>query len=94
MLFRSPRLELIDQPPQPGTLSRGLVDQLQPGLEIAGQLYAAVGNRETTLEMLEQAYRERSGARSLLSVKVNPLYDFLRDDPRFEELVRRVGLGE
>ncbi len=79
---------------QPGNLSRALIDQLQPGLEIAGQLYAAVGDQETTMEILEQGYRERSGARSLLSVKVNPLYDFLRDDPRFQELVRQVGLED
>ncbi len=79
---------------QGGGLSRSLVDRLEPGLELAGQLYAAVGDGEATLEILEQAYHERAGARSLLSVKVNPLYDFLRDDPRFEELVRRVGLED
>ncbi len=79
---------------QPGTFSGELVDRVQPGLEIAGQLYAAVGDRETTLELLEQAYRERSGARSLLSVKVNPLFEFMRDDPRFQQLVRRVGLED
>jgi len=79
---------------QPGTLSRALVDSLQPGLEITGQLYAAVGNQDATLEILEQAYRERAGARSLLSMKVNPLYDFLREDPRFQQLERQVGLED
>lgn len=62
--------------------------------EVTGQLYAAVGDREMTLELLERAYRERAGSRSVLSIKVNPLYDFLRDDPRFQDLVRRIGLGD
>ena len=79
---------------QAGTLSRKLVDRLQPGVEVAGQLYAAVGDRETTLELLEQAARERAGARNLLSIKVNPLYNFLRDDPRFRDLMRQVGLDD
>ncbi len=78
---------------QPGTLSRELVERVQPGLEIAGQLYASVGDAENTLEVLEQAYRERAGARSLLSVRVNPLYDFLRGDQHFEDLLVRIGLA-
>ena len=77
---------------QQQTLSRELVDRLQPGLEVSGQLYASVGDRDTTLELLERGYRERAGSRSLLSAKVNPLYDFLRDDPAFRDLLRRLGL--
>jgi hypothetical protein len=77
---------------QQQTLSRELVDRLQPGLEVSGQLYASVGDRETTLELLERGYRERAGSRSLISAKINPLYDFLRDDPAFHDLLRRIGL--
>ena len=79
---------------QPGTLSRALIDRTQPGLEMTGQLYAAVGDRETTLDLLEQASHERAGAHNLLSMKVNPLYDFLRDHPRFQDLLRRIGLED
>ncbi len=73
-------------------LSGELVDRLQPGLEVSGQLYASVGDRDTTLEQLERGYRERAGSRSLLGAKINPLYDFLRDDPAFVDLLRRLGL--
>ncbi len=74
-------------------LSAELVDRLQPGLEVSGQLYASVGDRATTLELLERGYRERAGSRSLLGAKINPLYDFLRDDPEFVDLLHRLGLN-
>ncbi len=76
-----------------GTLPQDLVDRLQPGLYVGGQLFASVGDRAATLETLEQAFRERAGARSLLSIKVNPHFDFLRNDPAFLDLIERVGLG-
>ncbi|HSG08278.1 MAG TPA: tetratricopeptide repeat protein [Longimicrobiales bacterium] len=78
---------------RPGRLPAELVSRLQPGLEVSGQLYASVGDKATTLGILEQAYRERAGARSLLSIGINPLYDFMRDDPDFLDLLGRVGLA-
>jgi len=78
---------------RPQTLPGALVGRLQPGLEVSGQLYASVGDAETTIELLERGYRERAGSRSLLSMEINPLYDFLRDDSAFRDLLRRVGLG-
>jgi hypothetical protein len=39
---------------------------------------------------LEKAYREHSN--SLTAIKVDPTYDPLRADSRFQQLVRRVGL--
>lgn len=56
---------------QPRSLPRELVERLQPGVEVAGQLCAAVGEREATLELLEQAHRERAGSCNLLSMRVN-----------------------
>lgn len=57
-----------------------------------GQLggVAKMGNRDRTFEWLERAYAER---RSLLCfLNVLPTYDDLPADPRFKDLVRRIGL--
>ncbi|MEE8464723.1 MAG: tetratricopeptide repeat protein, partial [Gammaproteobacteria bacterium] len=62
------------------------------GLEDIGQVYAFVQDTENTLIALDHAVEEKSGSRSVLSMKVNPLYDFIRDDPRFVDLMARAGL--
>ncbi len=52
--------------------------------------YAGVQDKELTLANLEAGYNER--ASFLTTIKVDPMFDFLRDDPRFQDLMRRVGL--
>ncbi len=79
---------------EPVQVSRDLLDRAEFVLEDVGQIYAFFGEAENTLTALDQAVRERSGARSALSMKVNPLYDFLRDDPRFTALLRRMNLAD
>ena len=54
--------------------------------------YAAMGNREEAFRCLEKAYQEHSNA--LTSLKVEPAYDPLRSDHRFQDLLRRVGLAD
>lgn len=53
--------------------------------------YAGIGDTERALEWLERAYQER--AANLVFLKVEPLFDSMRDDPRFQRLVERVGLA-
>jgi DNA-binding winged helix-turn-helix (wHTH) protein/TolB-like protein/Tfp pilus assembly protein PilF len=53
-------------------------------------VYEGLGDRDQTFEWLEHAYRERSNLLWLL--KVNPAWDSLRADPRFQNLLARVGL--
>jgi TolB-like protein/DNA-binding winged helix-turn-helix (wHTH) protein/Flp pilus assembly protein TadD len=53
--------------------------------------YVGVGNKEAALNSLQKAYAERSN--ELTALKVEPVYDPLRDDPRFQELLRRVRLA-
>jgi TolB-like protein/DNA-binding winged helix-turn-helix (wHTH) protein/Flp pilus assembly protein TadD len=52
--------------------------------------YLGLGEYDQAFARLEQAYEERSNI--LQWLKVHPFFDPLRDDPRFAELVRRVGL--
>ena len=74
-------------------LPADLLERAELGSEDLAQVYAYVIDTENTLTALEQAVEEKSGSRSVLSMKVNPLYDFIRDDPRFQELMVRAGLA-
>ena len=49
---------------------------------------AQIGNKDKAFEYLEKSYQRRELWMSYL--QVDPLLDSLRDDPRFEDLVRRV----
>jgi hypothetical protein len=48
--------------------------------------YIGMGNNDQALAWLEKAYREHSG--SLTALKVDPIYDPLRSDLRFQAFGR------
>jgi tetratricopeptide (TPR) repeat protein len=52
--------------------------------------YARSGDKKNAFEQLELAYKERDHRMSQL--KVNPVWDPLRSDPHFAELLRRMKL--
>jgi TolB-like protein/Tfp pilus assembly protein PilF len=56
---------------------------------IAG-IYALLGDRENALKWLEKAYQERSHL--MVYLKVDPIWDDLRSDTRFQDLLRRMRL--
>jgi tetratricopeptide (TPR) repeat protein len=54
------------------------------------QIYARLGDKQNALKGLARNYEERRALGTLLNV--DPAFDLLRSDPRFGELVRRMGL--
>jgi tetratricopeptide (TPR) repeat protein len=54
-----------------------------------GVAYMGIGDNDRALDWLEKALEERSP--NLVGLKTEPAFDDLRSDPRFKELMRRVG---
>jgi TolB-like protein/DNA-binding winged helix-turn-helix (wHTH) protein/Tfp pilus assembly protein PilF len=54
--------------------------------------YLGLGDKEQAFAWLECAYQEKSDILQFL--KVHPHFDPLRNDPRFADLIRRVGLDQ
>jgi hypothetical protein len=54
-------------------------------------VYIGLGDKDQAFAWLEKGYEERSN--HLAFFKVSPMVDKLRSDPRFADLLRRIGLG-
>jgi TolB-like protein/DNA-binding winged helix-turn-helix (wHTH) protein/Tfp pilus assembly protein PilF len=54
--------------------------------------YVGINDKKRALFWLERAYAEHSS--SLTALKVDPIYDSLRDDPRFQDLLGRIHLAQ
>ena len=80
-----------------GGLFRVRIEQLQAArdethrniVDIAA-LYARIGETEESFQYLEQAYAMR--AQSAAAIRADVRFDNVRDDPRFADLLRRIGL--
>jgi serine/threonine protein kinase/Flp pilus assembly protein TadD len=55
-------------------------------------IYLGLGDRDNTFRWLEKAYDERS--QWLVWLKSDPIVDSIRSDPRFQDLVRRIGFPQ
>jgi TolB-like protein len=55
-----------------------------------GMLFAGLGDKDKALMWLEKAFEERADGLTWLSVE--PMLDDVRSDPRFQDLIRRIGL--
>ena len=53
---------------------------------------AVIGETEEAMTWLERAYAEREPL--LINAKIDPRWDPLRSDPRFQDLLRRIGFPE
>ncbi|MBA4123851.1 MAG: winged helix-turn-helix domain-containing protein [Acidobacteria bacterium] len=77
--------------------AQAILKQLEAGKEYVSPgelaiLYGALGEREKAFASLEKAYAAHD--LQLQFLKVDPAFDTLRDDPRFQDLMRRVGLPQ
>lgn len=57
--------------------------------QFMAQIHLGLGEKDLTLQWLEKAFEDRSIVMPWL--KMEPMFDPLRKEPRFQELVRRVG---
>jgi TolB-like protein/Tfp pilus assembly protein PilF len=77
--------------------ARALLRKLQrsahpPQSEIAWiPAYLGIGQNDEVIALLEQAYADHG---NVVDLKVQPNYDPLRSDPRFQDLLRHVGLAQ
>lgn len=55
-------------------------------------VYVGLGDKEQTFAWLEKAFQDRSFF--LIWLKVEPQFDSLHDDPRFKDLLRRIGFPQ
>jgi tetratricopeptide (TPR) repeat protein len=61
---------------------------VSPG-ELAGY-YAQLGERDKTLALLEEAYRQHTI--DVIFIQTDPAFDFLHSDQRYRSLIQRMGL--
>jgi hypothetical protein len=86
---------IIEQSQSTGEMAQfpeDLLTNLAIGNNNLGQVYAAGRDAESSIAEIRIALDERAGSRTALSIKINPFYDFIRDDPRFIEMLKEVNL--
>ncbi len=64
----------------------------EPSAGYVAQIYAALGERDQVFEWLEKAFIERSPTNIWWGLKVAYEWDPYRSDPRFVDILRRMGL--
>jgi len=82
-----------------GADAQKIIDQLSaisdqkyvPAISRVG-VYVGLGNKEMAFDWLGKAYEDRSVGSSFVTIKLDPVYDPLRSDPRFADLLRRMNL--
>jgi predicted Zn-dependent protease len=62
---------------------------VQPSL--IALIHVGLGDKNQAFDWLQKAYDDRSAG--LLYLKVDPAFDGVRPDPRFLDLIRKVGLS-
>jgi len=78
---RAEALKVLDQ------LTERSKQKYVPATDVA-RMFAGLKEKDKAVEWLEKAYEERSVA----NIKLNPVYDLLRSDSRFQQILRRMNL--
>jgi tetratricopeptide (TPR) repeat protein len=55
-------------------------------------IYAGLGEKDEAFRLLEKGYQERSAR--MLYLLIDPFWDNVRSDPRYVDLLRRIGLPQ
>jgi TolB-like protein/DNA-binding winged helix-turn-helix (wHTH) protein/Flp pilus assembly protein TadD len=82
---RPEALKLIDKVSQRSTQEFVPADAL-------AHIYAVLGEKDKSFEWLEKGYERHSLALGGVDLKVDPVWDSLRSDPRFADLLRRMNM--
>jgi hypothetical protein len=53
-------------------------------------IYAALGKKEQALDRIEKGIEERE--EKVAYIKVDPAFDSLHSEPRFTEILKKIGL--
>ncbi len=69
-----------------------MIEDVLESPEISPSVAARLGDNDLAFQRLDARYEEHH--LSMLYLKVNPAYDNLRSDPRYEDLLRRMNFPE
>jgi hypothetical protein len=64
----------------------------QPNAFFLSLAYGGLGRKDQSFAWLQKAYEERADVAHMVTVGVDPGFDPLRSDPRFDAFLRRAGL--
>ena len=84
------------------TEAQRMLDQLKKQLsrqkfvpaDAMGHIYVGLGEKGKAFEWLEKGYESHSLGLAGVDLKVDPLWDPLRSDPRFADMLRRMNLQQ
>jgi hypothetical protein len=65
--------------------------QYVPSVMVA-EACVRVGDKECAFQWLEKGFEERDDL--MINLKVEPIFDAIRPDPRYQDLVHRVGIPQ
>jgi TolB-like protein/DNA-binding winged helix-turn-helix (wHTH) protein len=70
--------------------AKGSPGGVLPDVFGTAEMYVALGQVDRGLKVMESAYRRREGG--LILLNADPRFDSLKSDPRYQQLLQRIGL--